>query len=303
MKIGLVGLIPIQLPYRLTGILFYVRRYIFSAILAYLYLKTNDNKLSAIILIIYALIVGVTGSSKGAALIVLAPIAYVSFLYKNKRLGWAIIIAMLVIYEFVSFSRNYIFEEEASLEWDVVFSNTFEYVTSSYSLTDILTMGIEGLCSRIYGMRSAVLSYQYTKLTFDDMVSFYTLQSSLNELTPNIVQDLFGIVLPEDKAYGVGFGYVGTFIIFSNHNFFLAVLQALIIGFIVKIQGTYLNQILNSEIRWAKYVGIGIVLLSFLIFQDGMLMSYIYVATLLLYLLKSICIRKHINLCRIHQEL
>ena len=79
-QIGLIGLKQKSLPFRLSGILFYFRRYFASAIVVYLYVKCKNKNAAFGVVVIYSLVIGITGSSRSAAAITLLPIAGYSFI-------------------------------------------------------------------------------------------------------------------------------------------------------------------------------------------------------------------------------
>lgn len=68
MGIGLTGIEPPRLPYKMSGILFYLVRWIVPGILALLYLRTKQKSvLLVLILASYGLFLGVSTSSRSAA--------------------------------------------------------------------------------------------------------------------------------------------------------------------------------------------------------------------------------------------
>lgn len=88
MGIGIVGVAPPQLPFRLSGILFYTFSYIVPLSIGYLYLKTNRSSLLLSSLIaVYALLIGLSSSSKGVVLLTMAPI--IAFAWLDRR--WTIL--------------------------------------------------------------------------------------------------------------------------------------------------------------------------------------------------------------------
>ena len=88
MGIGLVGTPPPQLPYRLSGILFYSFNYLVPVALAYFYIKTKRNSLLlALIVSVYAVIIGLLSLSKSVVLLPIAPI--VAFAWMDRR--WVIL--------------------------------------------------------------------------------------------------------------------------------------------------------------------------------------------------------------------
>jgi hypothetical protein len=88
MGIGIVGVSPPQLPFRLSGILVYTFGYIVPIGIGYLYHKTNRSSLLLSSLIaVYALLIGISSSSKGVVLLTTAPI--IAFALLDRR--WTIL--------------------------------------------------------------------------------------------------------------------------------------------------------------------------------------------------------------------
>lgn len=82
--IGLTGIQPPSLPYRMSGILFYLAKWIVPGILAFLYLRTKKNSvLLVIILASYGLFLGVATSSRSAAFSLIIVPVVLAFL--NRR--------------------------------------------------------------------------------------------------------------------------------------------------------------------------------------------------------------------------
>ena len=87
MGIGIVGTPPPSLPYRLSGILTYLFGYIVPLAIGYCFIKTKrDSLLLALLISVYALLIGASATSKGVVLLTTAPI--VAFAWRDRR--WAI---------------------------------------------------------------------------------------------------------------------------------------------------------------------------------------------------------------------
>lgn len=88
MGIGLVGAPPPELPYRLSGVLFYSFNYLVPVAIGYQYIQTKRNSLLlALIMSLYAVLVGLASVSKGVPLMIIAPI--IAFAWLDRR--WAIL--------------------------------------------------------------------------------------------------------------------------------------------------------------------------------------------------------------------
>lgn len=86
MGVGLVGAPPPELPYRLSGILFYLFNYLVPFAVAYLYIKTKRNSLLlALTISVYAVLIGALSVSKSVVFIPIASI--VAFAWLDRRPG------------------------------------------------------------------------------------------------------------------------------------------------------------------------------------------------------------------------
>ena len=84
--IGITGVEPPRLPYRLSGIMIHLKNMVFPLVVGYLYIMGGRRSYLAFVLMcLYGLILGVSSASKGVVLLVMAPVI-VFALIDNKRL-------------------------------------------------------------------------------------------------------------------------------------------------------------------------------------------------------------------------
>lgn len=289
LHIGMIGLHQTELPYHLTGILFYSRRFIFPLVLVWFFLKTRDKFTASILLIFYSLIVGVLATSKSAALLVLIPITYLNYVMGKKGMFYVCAIASVVVYVLVGGVRTVIYQADAEIDALDLLSLSYDFYSGDGSFFLFIVKNITG---RLYGLQSTVLGEQYTNLSFSGLFDYYT-HAHILEVVPDYVKTLFGIDLPEDKAYGVALGYTGTMQILSCHNPLYTILQSIIIGIIFCIQNDCVQKVvrLNGQTIY-KYAMILLVLYSFLQFYDGSRILPVYLETLLAVFLCRITTRK-----------
>ena len=295
--IGMIGLQQTRLPFHLTGIIFYARRFLFPIVLIWLYIKTKSKNISSFLLIVYSLVVGILATSKSAALLVLLPLIYLNFMMGKKKMAYVCIIAAVAVYAIIGELRVVIYETDAEIDLRALFSTSIEFSTESDSFFIFL---LKNITNRIYGLQSTVLGNQYYKLSFNDLLAYYS-HAKIVDLIPDYVHTLFGITLPPDKAYGVGLGYNGTMQLLSCHNYLYTIFQALIISIFFVIQNNCLQKVfLNSHIIY-KYVSLFIMLLSFYQFYDGVEFASVIILTVAMTILCHFaCGRKKIGAIHVY---
>lgn len=293
LHIGMIGLPQRQLPFHLTGILFYIRRFLFPLILTWIYVKTKNKNIATISLIIYSFIVGITATSKSASILILLPVTFINYMIGKKKMALLCTISMILAYLIVGTMRLLIYEFDADIDIMTVLSTPLDFSDSNIFLS--LMKSITG---RLYGMQCTVLVDQYTQLTFNDLISFYT-HCTINEIIPDISYTLFGIILPEDKAFGVGLGYNGTMGLLSCHNYYYTILQAFLIAIIFCIQNDCVQSIISMRVNIIlKYLSILILLFSFLSFFDGNDVFTVYGSTLMLVLIRYLVLNRRRQIIR-----
>lgn len=287
--IGMIGLHQTELPYHLTGFLFYSRRFLFPIILIWFFLKTKDKCSASILLIVYSLIVGVLATSKSAALLVLVPVTYLNYVMGKKGMFYVSAIASVVVYVLVGGVRTVIYQADAEIDVLDLLSLSYTFNPGDGSFFLFIVKNITG---RLYGLQSTVLAEQYTQLSFSGLLDYYT-HAHILEVVPDYVNTLFGLDLPEDKAYGVALGYTGSMQLLSCHNHIYTIIQSVIIGIIFCVQNDCVQKVvrLNGQTIY-KYAIILLILYSFLQFYDGSRIVPVYVATILAMVLCRVATKK-----------
>ena len=247
-QIGIVGLQQKRLPFHLTGILYFTRQIVFSAILVYLYWRSKNKLFPIICIIIYSFLTGIAGASRSLASIILVPIIAERIFQKKYLHAVFVFIIWGYIFIFISTARGYIFEyTDVTLEYIHIISTTIsELPQSEFFKENPLVYFIWGLSDRTYGGQTLVLADQYYSANFSHLLSFYK-GASIEEIIPDIAYTLFGIKLPPDMAYGVSVGFPGIIILLSCHNYFYTIIQALIFSFCYISIEKILNNIIKSE--------------------------------------------------------
>lgn len=298
-NIGILGLQQRELPFHLTGFLFYLRRYVFGIIIIILYIKCSNKNYAFIACAAYATIGGLTACSKSVPLIFLVPIICESFLTGHKLRGLSGLFLSIFLFAFISLSRNLIFQYD-QVEYDILAIVAFSWdalknVEASTYIIDIM----ESFTGRFQGATKLVLSGLYHDLGVADLISFYS-GTSLGILIPNFESQIFDIELPEDKAYGVSVGYMGTIVLLSSGSYLLSAIQGVFMFAVFRIMNRLVQKVFlivsNPIIR---FFFLGIVAYAVLNLTDGYPFSRMYIYILILFVIYSFVLNKCKRLARI----
>ena len=82
--ISIVGVEPPRLPFKLSGILHYFTKYVVPLTLGYLYYRSPRNLPTALLLLGYGLLLGLTSVSRSALVLVLLPVLGLAWIDRRK---------------------------------------------------------------------------------------------------------------------------------------------------------------------------------------------------------------------------
>lgn len=161
--IAMTGVNPPSLPFRLAGILFYATHLVVPLLLALIYSKTSRNYLPAVVMMVYALILGSSQVSKGAVIVVMLPVFYCAI--RDKRYVLFILSSgfSLVAVQIVVLLRNVVYlsiELSGANSTGGLILALAELLTTgfdSFSLGEMFAM----LANRTEGVQGIVLAYQF----------------------------------------------------------------------------------------------------------------------------------------------
>lgn len=165
--IGIVGVEPPRLPFKLSGLLVYSTRYVGPLVLGLLYWKTRRNLLPAMLLLMYALILGLSSTSRSALTYVMLPVIAFAWL-DRRRVQLALVgLGMVVGFGVVTAERTFV---------ELVTTNTTSAVTdtsfatlalnilnpqSGFWNTGLILRQLTGMFDRLDGFRNLVMAQYY----------------------------------------------------------------------------------------------------------------------------------------------
>lgn len=278
--VGILGLKnQNNLPFHLTGVLYYLRRLVFTIILLFVFIKTKNKIYAFYILITYSFVVSVSASSKSINLMILVPVGLYFILVGKKLIGGLSIIVSVFIYAYVMGARELIFSSDGNAPLFDVFTTANEFTILILNDKDLLSSVIGSFFHSLYGMDTIVTAYQYTSIGIGEFSSYYT-GTHICVVIPDIVFRIMGYELPSDKAYGICIGNPGTVVMMSFRNYYFLILESLILAIVVVINNKSLYKILSlNNKRIIKYICLGISLGIFYSVITANTMLDIYILT------------------------
>ena len=284
-NVGLIGVLQKPLPYHLSGILYYVRKLVFPCIVLYTFLRTRDKKTAMYILILYAFIVGVTGSSKSLNLMILVPASAYYFLFGYKKQAVIAAISALSIYAYVTCARVLIFSSDATASLGEVFNSANDIFITLFDDFSTLVDVVATFSDSLFGWKDIIVAYQYQNLGLSDMIRFF-LGTPITTIIPDMVWELYEYELPEDKGFGIGIGFNATMIMLSGRNYLILLLQAYIISFFFSLENKCLSGILSdNQGRIYKYIMLLLIAASLITLISAATMVEYYLVNFVIFVL------------------
>jgi hypothetical protein len=166
--IGLTGVEPPKLPYRLSGLLFYFTKYITPLVLGWLYLKSNRGWFLLLLYLTYAWIFGLCSVSKGAVMIVMLPVMALAWIDKRRVKFLLASLGTIIGVSAVVYARAYIYVVNNGRSGADTAINLFNLVLNMFGDPDseiwnfdFLLQYIGSILSRIEGFENLVMAQSY----------------------------------------------------------------------------------------------------------------------------------------------
>lgn len=292
-KVGIIGLHQIALPYHMNGILYYGRRFVFTLIILYLFLKTKNKTIATYLIIIYALIIGVSGSSKSLNLMVTFPVGLYCLFYYKKSVAMLSFFSGIVIYAFVTCARELIFYTDAQATLSDVFSTAYTLIVELLSDIDSFVGIIASFFHSLYGMNKVMIPFEFDGINSADTWR-YMFGCHILDIIPDLAGDVYGLHFDDDKAFGICIGFPGTMAMMARNNPLLLLVEPLIFFFLfISINNSIYSIFSCTNSRVVKYIALGLFLLIFSTLVAANSLREVYLGTFML-----LIIRFYIRKCK-----
>jgi hypothetical protein len=271
--INIAGISPPDLPFRISGILFYLTKYIIPFYLIYIY-WIGDKKIYALLgLTLYAYVLGVTTISRSIPVSIIIPLLLIAIYKKEKFKSLFLIINIIVIFMLTTQIRNDIYTiennqliakiDKSPIENIInVFLNKENFI-NFYGFINTLNE----IFNRIEGFKNLVFSYTYNPELVAQPWIFLLRMISWNfgeYSSDNHNLQWVGEHLPDN--FVLGGGLLSNALIIGNFGFIWLILLAIITAVLLYIIEFSVNRFqinfkLDLEIK--KYI---IIFLTFMLF-------------------------------------
>lgn len=240
--IGLVGVEnATRLPFRLGGILYYVRYFLIPILIFHLYSKSSRPVYLVPAVLGYAAVAGICSVSR--SLLMLSAIAVPVFAFLDRKYLRLVISALLILsmFSIVTAARDFAYSFQA------LDLNMLVRVSGVPTLTTVAT-----IASRLGGAQENVLAYQYNfQNPLQGVMNFFLARPVLE----NYALELYGFELPEGMAFGVGFPVIPSLVMLAGRSFPLTVIAGAIVGALLVMCEKLVRMYLSLRVPYLALLG------------------------------------------------
>jgi len=250
-NIGIVGIVPKKLPYSLAGILYYYRSFIFPGLMFLLIYGSIEKKYSLILVVLLFLETiysGILSASRSLLILHIFPVIYYFYIKRNKYMIYFVSFLMILAFSVISISRNYIYLIDDFSGIDIISIVTYLFNQTDASFSQNVFFAVFTIIGRIGGVGEFIPTY-YNLNNIEFVDKFYFIQNlfelnSIFNIEFNVAENIFGIKLPPDKAYGIELDTF-SYIYLSSKNYF----DIFFNFFIFSLAGILSEKFLNIMLR------------------------------------------------------
>lgn len=162
-SIGITGINPPELPFKLSGILYYTARFVLPIILVYLMTKFRPTSIELSLLVAYACFASLTSVSKTTLFLLFMPALIFMVLQKRFFLFGVALVLLAIFYPVVGVARNFVYLVEGGISVRNIDFSLIEVLSNSlldYTTEDLFS-GPLAVIERIGGGQDVVLAAQY----------------------------------------------------------------------------------------------------------------------------------------------
>lgn len=232
--VGIQGVEIVNLPFKLTGLIYYGRLVLFPVFIFYLYKKAGSSTFSMISIIVFAFVAGVTSASRMAFLMSSLPVVFDAVNNLKKTRSLLILLFIFVGVQTVSLAREFLyFGSEKDLIF--IFTNAITLLFSSESDSLITVFGY--IMNRFYGAQDIVLASQHSLSNpIVSTFSYFLSGGEMGAVVPNLNESIFGVELSgESENFGLGLGTFTILYMLFCSNIFAGFIGVYLLALLIRL--------------------------------------------------------------------
>jgi hypothetical protein len=241
-RVGITGLEPTVLPYRLTGVLTYFRMFAVPVIIFAGYAVSRRTRTLAAVILFYAFIAGFASASRYVVMTTAAPLALFPLMERRLIRFAGVALMTAVIFVLVTASRDYVYTRQMPL-LQLIGTTVEGYKASTFSPFEI----VGGIANRLWGPQDIILAYQYH---VPDRLEAIRRYFSSQIVVEDLGQQFYGMTFSgESAAFGVGIGYVPWMIVLADRSLPVLLFLALVTAGLFTVSQWVVNTYRVSPLR------------------------------------------------------
>lgn len=293
-KVGIPGLVPESLPFKLSGFLYYYRFFIYPFLLIYFIYKGNIKSRFIIFLIIIEMLeASFLSSSKAIVLLHSFPIYYILFREGKIRLIIMLFLIDLLLFPFVALVRN-IYYQMDNLNLTIFFQ-AIDCITNYDFDQNIIGSAIALFVNRMVGLKEFIMT-SFSPCKYTDIMYYFDNHLKLTNLAaPLNIDCMYGFQISKINDNGFAFGYALDLLskikLSSNGYFIFILVSSLHTVIFIYMEKIYINS-LKFVIKNNTLLVLFVVFLIFITITSFYLVKYILYFLIVFFVIKSFLSKK-----------
>lgn len=293
--IGLTGVAPPHLPFRLSGVLTYLAKLIVPSLLFFLYfLSTRKSYLIVFLFGLYSIFLGVATVSRGSVLLVmLAPLACAIF---DRRIAIMMLSSFLVSLSFLvaTVARNFVYVVDEGVSGVSMDLDVFRVLVASMNEVDLelILFSFLSIVERLTSFQNLFMSSQFDAVSVGGGWAIFAKQIDWRLIAFNHKEmhlEMLGYVVPNGFYMGLK-GFWGPAMAAMSQSYFFLLPFGIFATFFLILQEWLLRKITTKYCLKKDLLLITIVIftLNFLVGQGQPLINYLMALLVLVALMPRV---------------
>jgi hypothetical protein len=240
-RVGITGVEPPVLAYRMTGILTYFRMFLVPALILIGFGLSNRGLALSLVVLFYAFVAGFASASRFVTVASAAPLVVFALMDRRMLRLAAISVAAGAIFLLVTGSRNFVYARRMPFV-ELIATTVRESKAEDFSPFDL----VGGIANRLYGPQDVVLASQYHVRSRAEAIRRYF---SSQPVVDDIVQEFYGLKVPTEVAWGIGLGHIPWMIVLADGSIAVLLLLAAMTAVILWISQLLVDLYRASNMR------------------------------------------------------